>query len=122
MYKLFWEVLSGAIAPQAMLEEMEIDYEKIPVDISSAHGLLWASVAFAAAAVPGPGATPAAAQESHLLVVVGLGGDDAYRERFLGWALTLRTAAMERYGLSEERAVILAEGEPAPGQPWSPQP
>ena len=34
MYRLFWEVLSGAIAPQAMLEEMEIDYEKIPVDMT----------------------------------------------------------------------------------------
>ncbi len=34
MYRLFWEVLSGAIAPQAMLEEMEIEYEKIPIDMN----------------------------------------------------------------------------------------
>ena len=34
MYRLFWEELSGAIAPQAMLEEMEIEYEKIPIDMT----------------------------------------------------------------------------------------
>lgn len=34
MYRLFWEVLSGAMAPQAMFEEMEIDYEKIPIDMT----------------------------------------------------------------------------------------
>jgi glutathione S-transferase len=34
MYKLYWEEMSGAIAPQAMLEEMKIDYEKVPVDMA----------------------------------------------------------------------------------------
>jgi hypothetical protein len=68
-----------------------------------------AAAAFLASVLPGLGAAPVHAQESHLLVVVGLGGDDEYRERFLGWALTLRTAAMERYRLPAERATILAE-------------
>ncbi len=48
-------------------------------------------------------------QDAHLLVVVGIGGDPAYTERFLEWGTTLRTAAMERYGLPPERAVLLAE-------------
>ena len=71
--------------------------------------LLAGSLALAALVGGSVSAAPVAAQESHLLVVVGLGGDDEYRERFLSWALTLRSAAMERYGLSEDRAVILAE-------------
>ena len=54
-------------------------------------------------------AAPLAGQETHLLVVVGIGGDTEYRERFLEWGTTLRTAAMERYGLPAERAVLLAE-------------
>ncbi|GAG85601.1 unnamed protein product, partial [marine sediment metagenome] len=32
-YTLYWEALSGAIAPQAMLEEMGIAYNKIAVDM-----------------------------------------------------------------------------------------
>ena len=74
-----------------------------------AAALAFAAAGVAAAPLPGIGAAPAQAQDSHLLVVVGLGGDDAYRERFLGWALTLRTAAVERYGLSTEQAVVLSE-------------
>lgn len=54
-------------------------------------------------------AAPLPAQETHLLVVAGIGGDPAYTERFLEWGTTLRTAAMERYGLTAERAVLLAE-------------
>lgn len=67
-----------------------------------AGGLAWA---------PGD----AAAQESHLLVVVGIGGDPEYGRRFLEWGTTLRTAAMERYGLPAERAVLLAEDAAAEG-------
>lgn len=33
MYTLFWEEMSGAIAPQAMFEEMDIAYEKVGVDM-----------------------------------------------------------------------------------------
>ena len=55
------------------------------------------------------GAAPLSGQDTHLLVVVGIGGDADYRERFLEWGMTLRSAAMERYGLPAEHAVLLAE-------------
>lgn len=35
MYTLFWEKMSGAIAPQAMFEEMGVDYEKAAVDMAA---------------------------------------------------------------------------------------
>jgi len=35
MYTLFWERLSGAIAPQAMLEEIGADYRKVYVDMAA---------------------------------------------------------------------------------------
>ena len=35
MYRLFWEMISGAMAPQAMMEEMGIAYEKIAVDMAA---------------------------------------------------------------------------------------
>lgn len=34
-YALYWEVLSGAIAPQAMFEEMGLAYRKVPVDMEA---------------------------------------------------------------------------------------
>lgn len=40
MYKLYWEEKSGAIAPQAMLEEMDIDYEKVPIEMARGANLL----------------------------------------------------------------------------------
>lgn len=33
MYKLYWAQMSGAIAPQALLEEIGADYEKIVIDM-----------------------------------------------------------------------------------------
>ncbi len=35
MYTLYWETASGAIAPQVMLEEMGLAYEKHPIDMAS---------------------------------------------------------------------------------------
>ena len=35
MYTLFWETISGAMAPQAMMEEMGITYEKIAIDMAA---------------------------------------------------------------------------------------
>ncbi|MGD2121701.1 MAG: hypothetical protein PVJ76_08150 [Gemmatimonadota bacterium] len=52
---------------------------------------------------------PAAGQESHLLLVVGLGGDPEYRAQFHGWAVDLVTAAVDRFGLSAERVTYLGE-------------
>ena len=49
------------------------------------------------------------AQSTHLLTVVGLGGDPQYTADFLEWGLQIRTAAMERYGFSEDHVTLLAE-------------
>ena len=35
MYVLHWERMSGAIAPQALMEEMGVAYRKIPVDMAA---------------------------------------------------------------------------------------
>jgi glutathione S-transferase len=35
MYTLFWEMISGAMAPQAMMEEMGIAYEKVTIDMAA---------------------------------------------------------------------------------------
>ncbi len=50
-----------------------------------------------------------AGQDTHLLVVVGIGGDPEYAEQFLEWGTTLRSAAMTEYGLPAERAILLGE-------------
>ena len=39
-------------------------------------------------------AAPAAAQQSHLIVVSGLGGADEYRDRFYEWSSRLVDAAI----------------------------
>jgi hypothetical protein len=55
-------------------------------------------------------------QETHLLVVVGLGGDAGYRELFHGWAVDMTSAAVTRLGLADDRVVYLGERpEEAPG-------
>jgi hypothetical protein len=54
-------------------------------------------------------ATVASAAETHLVIVTGLGGEASYRERFHEWAMSMREAAIGRYGLSPERVYYLAE-------------
>jgi hypothetical protein len=54
-------------------------------------------------------APSAGAQETRVLIVVGLGGDPEYRETFHGWASTLRSAAVERFGIDPERVLYLGE-------------
>ncbi len=55
-------------------------------------------------------AVPARAQQaSHLLVVVGLGGDLENADRFHQWAVTLVDAARNRYGLPAESVIYLGE-------------
>ena len=39
MYTLFWEELSGAIAPQAMFEEMGVNYDKVAVNMAAGEHL-----------------------------------------------------------------------------------
>ena len=46
---------------------------------------------------------------SHLLVIVGLGGDLENSDRFHQWAATIVDAARGRYGLPAERVVYLGE-------------
>lgn len=71
-----------------------------------------------ATALAGATPAPAPAQESHLVVVVGLGGSDEFRDRFLGWALDLRTAAVDRYGVAPGNALILAEDPTMDAAVW----
>jgi len=52
---------------------------------------------------------PAVAQSTHLLVIVGVGGDEAHRERFHELAATLVDAARDRHGLAADRVVYLGE-------------
>ncbi len=55
-------------------------------------------------------AAPAAAQQaSHVLVIVGLGGDLENADRFHQWAVTLVDAARGRYGLPAESVIYLGE-------------
>ncbi len=65
----------------------------------------------AGVSVPGTLSTPslAAAQETHVLVIGGLGGDDAYRERFLEWGGSFVDAATERLGVPRDHIVYLGE-------------
>ena len=68
------------------------------------------AVAVGLAALLGlPGALRAQAPGTHLLTVVGLGGDPAYAEAFLGWGLQIRSAAVDRFGLPPDQVILLAE-------------
>ena len=50
-----------------------------------------------------------AAQDSHLLIVVGLGGDPEIAVRFHGWAAALFDAARTRHGLPASHVTYLGE-------------
>ena len=52
---------------------------------------------------------PAAAQQSHLIVVSGLGGTDEYRDRFYEWSSRLVDAAIERHGIPADQVIYLTE-------------
>ena len=54
-------------------------------------------------------ASAAAAQDSHLLIVVGLGGDAENAARFHGWAAALVDAARTRHGLPADHVTYLGE-------------
>ena len=54
-------------------------------------------------------AAPAAAQQTHLLVVTGLGGEADYTEQFHEWATTLLDAAAARYELPAGNITYLGE-------------
>ncbi len=48
-------------------------------------------------------------QDTHLVIVAGLGGAPEITERFHGWASQMATAATERYGLLPESVIYLGE-------------
>ncbi len=66
-------------------------------------------ILLAAAGAAALRAAPALAQETHLLVIVGLGGDEEHRERFHGWAVQLLDAATGQYGVPTENVHYLGE-------------
>ena len=49
------------------------------------------------------------AQQTHFLIVVGLGGAQEYTERFHAWATTLIDAVTERYSVPAENVIYLGE-------------
>ena len=51
----------------------------------------------------------AAAQQTHILVVTGLGGDTEYRQQFHSWATTLIAAATTRYEVPAGNVIYLGE-------------
>jgi hypothetical protein len=60
-------------------------------------------------------AAPAAAQDVHVAVIVGLAGDPEHGELFNKWAASLVQAATERFGIPAERLVYLAAENPEDG-------
>jgi hypothetical protein len=49
------------------------------------------------------------AQEGHVLIVVGIGGEEQYKTRFHEWAVGLRDALIDRHGLAANRVTYLGE-------------
>ena len=54
-------------------------------------------------------AAPAAAQDTHVAVIVGLAGDPEHGEAFQRWAKTLAEHATGRLGIPRERVISLTE-------------
>jgi len=52
---------------------------------------------------------PSAAQESHLLVITGVGGDDEHSQTFHKWATAMIDAAKKKDGLPESNIIYLSE-------------
>ena len=49
------------------------------------------------------------AQQTHLLVIVGLGGNPTFTEQFHGWAASLIDVATSRYGIPADNVTYLGE-------------
>ncbi len=54
-------------------------------------------------------AGPSAAQDTHLLIVAGLGGEPQYAESFRAWSSALQAAAEKRLGIPRSRITYLTE-------------
>ncbi|MFN9204639.1 MAG: hypothetical protein ACK6DP_16475 [Gemmatimonas sp.] len=59
----------------------------------------------------------AGAQRMHVLVVAGLSGDPAFRQRFADAVTATRTAAVQRWGVSDSSLLVLTEDSLAAGRP-----
>lgn len=55
------------------------------------------------------GAAAASAQDTHLLIVAGLGGEPAYAEAFRTWSSQLQSAAEKRLGIPRANITYLTE-------------
>ena len=68
-------------------------------------------------ALMGASARPAAAQDTHLLVIVGVGGSEEHSAKFHGWATAVVDAAKE-HGIAEGNVTYLGQQPgPEPGSP-----
>lgn len=57
------------------------------------------------------------APRTHLLIVAGIGGEQAYRDAFHETAMAMATAATERFGLPDSSVIVLTEDPArAPGR------
>ena len=77
-----------------------------------------AALLLAGTAAAGAAPSSASAQATHILTVVGLGGDPSYSRDFLEWGLRIRNAGAERFGIPPGNLVLLAEdpgADPAVG-------
>jgi hypothetical protein len=54
-------------------------------------------------------ASPVAAQDSHLLVITGVGGDDEHTQNFHKWASAIVSAAKERGGIADATITYLGD-------------
>lgn len=67
--------------------------------------LLWTLALAAVALLP----RPAAAQDTHLLVITGVSGDEEHAKAFQGWATTFIEAAKKKDGVPDANIMYLAE-------------
>jgi len=74
----------------------------------------WAGALAVGALAALASARAVAAQDTHLVLVVGLGGDESYTARFRGWATTIYDAAVNRLGVAADRVVWLGDDPSAP--------
>ncbi len=49
------------------------------------------------------------ATETYLIIIAGIGGDEAHRERFHQWSMAMRDSATARHGLAADRVFYLGE-------------
>ena len=68
------------------------------------RGALAITMLFVTAVAP-----PVTGQDTHILVITGLGGDPAYSERFMEWGSALVAVASEKFGLPADRIIYLGE-------------